>query len=355
MTESRVYFVPLGKKSTEKERIDAMQKAVLSFDFQKYIHKKDFVLLKTHFGEDKNTTHISSDVIKPVIARLQEIGTRSFIAETSTLYMGRRSNAVEHVKLASDHGFSYENLGIPVILVDGLLGNSEAVVHIPGKLYSKVEIAKDAIHSDSMVIVSHATGHIAAGFAACIKNLSMGLSSRKGKLRMHSSMKPSIIKKNCTLCKQCIRWCPENTIIVEDEKAFIVSEKCIGCGECLAVCKFGAVAFSFGAADLQKRMAEYALGSVIHKKDRCIFINVLTDMTDACDCMNIDQKPIIDDIGILISDDPVAIDQATLDLTKERNEKSLGELSLPKVDCSIQLRHAEEIGVGSRKYKLITL
>jgi uncharacterized protein len=357
MTESQVFFVPLGKKSTGSERVAAMHKAVLTFDFQKYIQKRDMVLIKTHFGEDKNITHISPEVIKPVIARVKDIGGKPFLAETSTLYMGKRSDAVVHSALAFEHGFSYEKLGVPLIMVDGLLGNSETVVHLPGKSADKVEIARDAVLSDSMVIVSHPTGHIVASLGACLKNLGMGLSSRKGKMKQHSSVKPSINEFKCTFCGQCIKWCPENTIIAEHGKAKILHEKCIGCGECLAVCKFGAVTFNWGTQShaLQKRMAEYAYGAIVHKKDRCIFINVLTDMTASCDCMDVLQKPIIDDVGILISDDAVAIDQATLDLTRERNGKDLSVISQPQLDPNIQLKHAEEIGMGSRKYKLVTI
>ena len=202
---------------------------------------------------------------------------------------------------------------------------------------------------------SHPTGHILAGIGAAIKNLGMGLSSRKGKLQQHSSIKPSIDKEKCTFCRECIKWCPVDAIIEVNGKAFIQNDICIGCGECLAVCKFHAVKFNWGVQsdDIQCRIAEYALGVMMSKKGRSLFINVLTDMTKECDCMSIKQKPIIGDIGILASIDPLAIDQATLDLTKQINSKSLGEISYPKLDANIQLEHAAKIGLGSRKYKLI--
>jgi len=236
-----------------------------------------------------------------------------------------------------------------------LLCSTEIEVQIPGILFTSVNIAREAVLADGLVVVSHPTGHMQVGMGACIKNLGMGLASRKGKLRQHSSIKPYIKKELCTLCKSCIRWCPENTIVEQEEKAFIVSEKCTGCGECLAVCRYHAVAYNWGveSPDLQKRMAEHALGAVMNKKNKIVCMNVLTNMTRDCDCFAIKQTPVIADIGILLSADPVAIDQATLDLTQQKDGFGLAHDSYPDFDPTLQLSHAEEIGLGSRKYELV--
>ena len=357
MVPEKVFFVNLPGKSNLQERKAAMKSLLSQIDFKKILNIKDKVCVKTHVGEVKNTTYISPELIELVISKIKEYETYPFLIETTTLYYGPRQNAIGHLNLAYQHGFTYDKVGAPFIIADGLLGNAEIEISIPGEIYKKVSIARDAVFSDAFVIISHPTGHIVTGFGACLKNLGMGLCSKKGKLQQHSSIKPSVKNKNCTFCKECIKWCPEKAIIEQDNYAFILEEKCIGCGECLSVCKFNAVKFNFGigSKELQKRIAEYAYGAIINKKNKCVFINVLTDMTTQCDCMDITQTPVIQDIGILTSFDPVAIDQATLDLTKKYNQKDLGKISAPHLDPTIQLEHAEKIGVGSRKYELINL
>jgi uncharacterized Fe-S center protein len=96
----------------------------------------------------------------------------------------------------------------------------------------------------------------------------MGLSSRIGKLRQHSSIKPYVDSAACTFCRKCIQWCPVDAIIEREERAFILTEKCIGCGECLSVCNYDAIRYNWGveSADLQRRVAEHALGVVLKKR-----------------------------------------------------------------------------------------
>ncbi len=357
MKQNTIFFVKLPGKSTLIERTRAMQKILDHIEFKKIIAPKDKVAIKTHVGEVNNTTHISPDLIKIVVSKIKEIDANPFLTETSTLYLGQRSDAITHILHAYKHGFTYQKVGAPFIMADGLLGNAEIEVEIPGILYKKVNIARDAVLADAMVILSHPTGHLGAGFGATIKNLGMGLCSKKGKLQQHSSIKPYIKEDKCTFCGKCMIWCPELAIVEKNKKAFIIENKCIGCGECISICQFDAVRFNWGieSVELQKGMAEYALGVFQNKKEKSIFINVLTDMTKQCDCMNITQKPIIPDIGILVSTDPVAIDQATLDLTRMRNGKDIGRISFENLNPEIQLEHAEKIGLGSRKYLLKTI
>ncbi|MBN1327746.1 MAG: DUF362 domain-containing protein, partial [Candidatus Cloacimonetes bacterium] len=324
-----VFFYELPPASSLAERKKALHTVLDHFDFSGIFSKRDKVAVKTHFGDENNTTHIAPELVKIVNDKIKESGGFPFLTETSTLYSGPRHNAISHMSLAYKHGFTYENTGAPLIMADGLLGNNEITVAIKGELYDQVNIARDAVLADALVLLSHPTGHIVAGFGAALKNLGMGLSSRKGKLQQHSTIKPFIDPDKCTFCGLCLRWCPENIIIENQGKAYIQDGACVGCGECLTVCKFGAVKFNWGvqSKDIQKRIAEYALGAVANKLEKAVYINVLTDMTKECDCMNIKQRPIIPDLGILLAFDPVAIDQATLDLTRQYNGEDLGRLS----------------------------
>jgi uncharacterized Fe-S center protein len=154
-----------------------------------------------------------------------------------------------------------------------------------------------------------------------------------------------------------MKWCPVDTIIERKGKAFIVEDRCIGCGECLAVCTFDAVKYNWGvqSEELQRRIAEHALGVIIDKRDKSLFLNFMTDMTKDCDCLGSRQKRIIPDAGILASTDPVAIDQATLDITREKFGKDLGRKSWPGLSPERQLEHGEKIGLGTRKYRLVKI
>jgi uncharacterized Fe-S center protein len=192
---------------------------------------------------------------------------------------------------------------------------------------------------------------------ACIKNLGMGLASRMGKMRQHSSMKPRVLAQKCKACGKCIQWCPGSFISDKDGIAYIDEAKCIGCGECLAVCRFGAVEYNWGqdSESIQKQMAEHALGVVIGKEEKCFYINVLVNMTKDCDCLEKTQEKIIPDVGILGSFDPVAVDKATLDMTIQDGGSNLAEIAFKRLSSSIQLEHAAKIGLGSLEYELISI
>ena len=310
--------------------------------------------IKLHVGERDNDTHVSPDLIAPIVACVKHGGALPFLTETSTLYKGRRSNAVDHIIQAFDHGFTYEKTGAPFIMADGLSGNTEIEVSIEGIIFKKVSIAREIVFADALITASHPTGHPGMGLGAALKNLGMGLSSRMGKLRQHSSIKPAVDEQACTFCRKCMQWCPADAIVERNEKAFILTEKCIGCGECLSMCNYDAIRYNWGveSAELQKRVAEHALGVLANKRQRCYFFNFLTDMTKGCDCEGFPQEPVMPDVGILASPDPVAIDQATLELTARSDGESLVEKSEPKLNPDIQLEHAEKIGLGHRAYEL---
>ncbi len=355
MQKAEVFLISLAEKSSLTERINTVSKILKNSGLKNIISEKDKTAVKIHVGEKHNNTHIKPEVIKAVTNWVKTQKGLPFLTETSTLYKGERSNAIDHLIHANRHGFTIERTGAPFIMADGLRGDTEKKVTINGLIHQEVHIAGEILAADALIALSHPTGHLGCGLAACIKNLGMGLSSRKGKLRQHSSIKPHIKTTECTNCGMCLKWCPENAIITKEDKAFIIDEKCIGCGECLAVCNFDAVAYNWGieSEELQRNTAEHALGVIKDKTGKCLFINVLANMTKECDCMNIKQTPFIPDIGVLASTDPVAIDQATLDLTEKKNAINIGKGSFAHLDPCIQLEHGEKIGLGKRVYELV--
>ncbi len=354
MAEAEVLFVPLEGSSSGEDRIRAVEQILSALSFNEVFQERDKIAIKLHVGEEHNDTHIKPELAAKAVDAVKKAGAYPFLTETSTLYRGMRSDAIHHLMHAFNNGFTYENVGAPFIMADGLTGNTEIEVPINGEVLKQVNIAREVHFAHGLVTLNHPTGHPGSGLGACIKNLGMGLASRIGKLRQHSSVKPFIKEENCVLCRQCIKWCPEDAIIEKNGKAHIIEEKCIGCGECLAVCRYDAVSYNWGAesSELQKLMTEHALGVVADKRDKCIHINFLIDMTAGCDCYGVKQEPVTPDVGLLASFDPVAVDQATLDAGRDRNGKTLPEAAESKLDPSVQLIHGEKIGLGSRSYRL---
>lgn len=323
--------------------------------FHSLIGDRDLVGIKMHFGEKGNTTHIPPDLVKLVVDRIRERGGKPFLTETCVLYRSERDNAVDHILTAHAHGFSIEKLGAPVIIADGLRGDAEREVPIPGEIYQKVSVATTALEASAFIVLSHVTGHMSTGLGGVIKNLGMGFASRKGKLRQHSMTKPAISAKKCTGCGCCIAWCPADAISMNGDTAVIDQKCCIGCGECLTVCRFDAVKYDWqvGGTDLQMRMAEHAMGVVYNKQDKMGYINYLLSVTKDCDCFGKVQSMMFPDIGILASFDPVALDAATLDLIERETGRTLTDQSHPHTDPWIQIHHGEKIGLGSSDYRLV--
>ncbi len=355
--KSKVFLAKVADGAGASGQVEAMQKLYVAGDFSQIVAKRDFVAIKFHVGEKNNTTHVKPELIRKVVDFAKEAGGQPFLTETSTLYKGERENAVKHLLHAQRHGFGIEQTGAPFIMADGLTGNAEYEIQIDGELHKSVKVAREVVSADALIVVSHVTGHVVTGLGACIKNIGMGLASRMGKMREHSAMLPEVNYDKCRFCRKCIQWCPQEAITEKKGKAFILSEKCIGCGECLAVCRFDAVKYDWNAESgfTQKSMAEHAFGIVKEKAGKSLFINVLIDMTSECDCFSVKQEKCIPDIGILASLDPVAIDKATLDLTAEQHGKTLAEMAHDNNDAMIQIRHAAKIGMGSLEYELISV
>ena len=188
------------------------------------------------------------------------------------------------------------------------------------------------------------------GFGGAIKNIGMGTASVKSKMEMHEWGRPSIDRNLCTECSACTDVCPLNLIEIGGGWRFDES-KCLGCSKCANICSFKALK---NRADLKESLARMTKVSTEGKK--IIYVNIMMNITKWCDCMNNDIFPyeiLCDDIGILVSDDAVAIDAAAIDLIEQKVGKSF--IDVWDVEPRVQLKKAEQLGLGSMKYKLVKI
>ena len=354
---SRVCFIRASVSEGDQAVSAKAQTLFRAGGFTACFKANDFTAIKVHVGEDVNNTYIKAPCLKGLVAELLSLKTKPFITDTSTLYTGRRHNAIDHTILAAERGFSVAELGVPFIAPDGLFGTAETAVRIDGELDQEVFIAADIVRCQSILSVAHFTGHCAACAGATLKTLGMGCASRKGKMRQHSALKPHVKMGKCARCGECHRHCPADAITLDKVQAHIDQTQCIGCAECVAVCRFDAVEYDWKQenAVLQKSVAEHALGVMKGKQGRAAFFNFVMSITKDCDCFDkADMPTIVGDIGILASTDPVAVDKAAIDMVEANGGRKLGRLiGNAKLDWRWQIEHAVKIGLGRADYELV--
>jgi uncharacterized Fe-S center protein len=328
----------------------------------------DLVAIKLHFGEMGNTAFVEPIYVREIVQRVRAAQGNPFLTDANTLYRGARGNAVDHLACAIKNGFSFATVDAPIVIADGLDGKDGEDVPVTGKHFDDVRIGSVAVHADAMIVLSHVKGHEATGFGGAIKNVGMGLGVRSAKQRMHADFRPEVSSEKCTACGRCVTWCPVDAIEVVDRVAVVDMETCYGCGECVATCPDGAIAtqWSSGPEDLQEKMVEHAAGALAGKQDKVVCVSFVTRVSPDCDCWHFSDAPIIPDIGVLASTDPVAIDQAAYDLVTQADglPGTRGEGMGPGVDTfrevtgvdgTIAIRYAQEMGLGTREYDLRTM
>ncbi|MDR1360306.1 MAG: DUF362 domain-containing protein [Deltaproteobacteria bacterium] len=333
--------------------------------------KDALTAVKLHFGERGNDTFLNPVFVRTVVDLLKASGAKPFLTDSNTLYNGSRHNAVDHLQTAVEHGFSYATTGAPVIIADGLSGTSFSSVFIGKNHFQEVKIAGAIADAHSMLVLSHFKGHEMAGFGGAIKNLAMGCSPSQGKCEQHSSGF-SVTGERCIACGMCMANCPQEAISWEKNgarrTACIDKILCVGCGECLTVCEPKAVTIDWGSElkPLMERIAEYACGAMAGKEGRVGFISFLMNITPDCDCVAWSDSPLVPDIGILASRDPVALDTACRDLVNQQTGLPNSHLKCnhePGEDKfkgawkhtggEWLLSYAQSIGLGSASYELI--
>ncbi len=255
------------------------------------------VAIKVHSGEKGNQNFLRPDFWKPVVDYVG--GT---VVECNTAYEGQRDTAEKHIKLLSDHGWSRY---FPVDLLDAQ--GPDLVLEIPqGKKIQKNYVGKDIAAYDSMLVLSHFKGHPMGGYGGALKQLSIGVASAHGKAYIHG---------------------------VGDTDSFWKSDH----------------------DSFLEAMADAASSVIAYFQGKLVYVNVMKNMSVDCDCCAVAEDPCMGDIGVLVSLDPVAIDQACLDLAYGSDDPGKSHL-IERIETRNGVHTVEAaaaLGCGSREYELI--
>jgi hypothetical protein len=353
---AKVFFASVGKGASLAVWAAKVEELFKKLQPESLLGKTKLIAVKQHFGEKGNKHHIKPKLTGKVLSELKRLQAKPCLVETNTLYKGSRSNTYDHMITADAHGFSLAKLGAPVVILDGLNGQNQQAIAIPGKHFKVVFVASDAFFFDSMVALSHVKGHKLSGFGGAVKNIAMGLASRAGKLAQHADFTPHIDGKKCTNCGTCAVWCPPEALQMKSGKLHFDQKMCIGCGQCLTVCPENAIenrSSRSTQATFMEKMAEYALGGAAAVNGRMICINVVNNVSKLCDCARGENPIVASDVGVFASKDPVAVDAASLDVSVKKWGKDPFAKLYPEVEAKVTLEHAQKIGLGTMSYELV--
>lgn len=373
MEKSKVYFTDfrthVGVSLTEKLQRLIKKAGITDIDMD-----GKFVAIKMHFGELGNLSYLRPNYAKAVADVVKECGGKPFLTDCNTLYPGSRKNALEHLDCANINGFNTITTGCQIIIGDGLRGTDDITVPVRNGEYCKeAYIGRAVMDADIFISLTHFKGHESTGFGGAIKNIGMGCGSRAGKMQQHNSGKPIVHDDLCRGCRRCAKECGSDAITYENGKAVINQDICKGCGRCIGACAFDAIENQNWDANeiLGRKMAEYS--QAVCDGRPTFHISLVRDISPNCDCHGENDAPILPDVGIFASFDPVALDQACVDACLHARPMPNSQLSdnladphwhhhhdnfldsNPNVRWKETLEHAEKIGLGTREYELIQM
>ncbi|MFQ5815706.1 MAG: DUF362 domain-containing protein [Candidatus Hydrothermarchaeaceae archaeon] len=351
--EFRRWWVP-GESLLEK-----MERLFHAAGLDGLVEKGSRVGIKLHMGEPGHVHYMRPVYAWKLVDILKNLGAETVVVETCGLgTIPGRTSASKHMEAARRNGFTEETMGAPLLIADGEEGLD--MVYVDG-----IPVAEGIVGLDSLMVLSHATGHIQAGFGGALKNLALGCVAKPGKFRVHHEGRPRIDADACDSCGECIAVCPADAIASEPVR---ITEDCILCGGCADACPEGAIKAEIASAKtLSKRIAENAAGVVKALNGHLGYLTLMMDILPHCDCHPHSDIPVVPDIGILASRDPVGIDMAAVDLINTApglpgsEAEALGTLEgevdiltklNPNTRWAIQMEEAERLGLGRMEYEL---
>lgn len=372
MEQAKVYFTTF-KATAHENLLQKLHRLMKTAGFENIDFTDKYAAIKIHFGEYGNLAFLRPNYAKVVADYVKELGGKPYLTDCNTLYVGSRKNALDHLDTAYVNGFSPLQTGCHVLIGDGLKGTDETLVPIHGEYVKEAKIGHAIMDADIFISLTHFKGHEMAGFGGALKNIGMGCGSRAGKMEQHCDGKPSVNQDLCVGCGACSRICAHDAPQISDRKAEIDHEKCVGCGRCIGVCPKDAIEATFDASNkrLNCKMAEYA--KAICQNRPCFHIALVCDVSPNCDCHAENDIPIIPDVGMFASFDPVALDVACADAcnrqpviagsvlaeNKEKHKDCDHEdhfhMTHPDTEWESCIEHSVKIGLGTDQYELIEI
>ncbi len=369
MSASKVYFTSF-RTAPDQSPLDKLKNLIVKAGIKQMPLDDKFAAIKIHFGEPGNLSFLRPNYARVVVDTLKEMGARPFLTDCNTLYPGMRRNALDHIEAAYQNGFSPMQVGCQVIIADGLVGNDHVSVPIKGEYLDHALIGRAVMDADAIISLTHFKGHELTGIGGALKNIGMGLGSTAGKREMHNDGKPTVDPNACVGCGMCFKQCGQGAISFTGEgkgrKAYIDHDKCAGCGRCVGACrKQGAIGGADSGPELCAcKISEYALAVL---QDRPHFhISLVMDVSPLCDCHSGNDLPIVPDVGMFASFDPVALDTACAEACNRMPATPgswLSEVEHPTGDhfhdiapitnWRAGLEHAQKLGLGTMDYQLI--
>ena len=376
MEKSKVFWTDFRTEAMGAGLPTKLQNLVKKAGIEQIDFKDKFVAIKMHFGELGNISYLRPNYARAIVDLVKGLGGKPFLTDCNTMYPGSRKNALEHLECAWQNGFTPLTVGCPVIIADGLKGLDETEAPVNGGVHLKTaKIGKAIMDADILISLTHFKGHEMTGFGGTIKNIGMGSGSRAGKCEQHSGGKAHINEETCRGCKRCLRECANGGLKFDEskKKMTVVEQNCVGCGRCLGACNFDALYFENEAAlsDLNEKMAEYTKAVVDGRPN--FHISLIVDVSPNCDCHPENDAPIIPNVGMFCSFDPLALDRACVDMCMKQKPFENTQLtdmmskagahdhgdhftnSNPDSEWKSCLAHAEKIGLGNPDYELIKM
>ena len=372
MTASKVYFTTF--KATYRENLlQKLRRLIDTAGLGTIDMENKFAAIKIHFGEPGNLAYLRPNYAKVVADYVKEHGGKPFLTDCNTLYVGRRKNGLDHLDSAYENGFSPFSTGCHCIIADGLKGTDEALVPVTGGEYvTEAKIGRAVMDADIFISLTHFKGHESTGFGGTLKNIGMGCGSRAGKMEMHSAGKPFVDQNRCIGCGACQKNCAHSAITITDRKAATDHSKCVGCGRCIGVCPTDAMQPAGDETNdiLNKKIAEYTKAVVDGRP--CFHISLVMDVSPNCDCHSENDIPIIPDVGMFASFDPIALDMACAEacnqmpviagsVLEDQIHRHASEscdhftMTHPDTDWIVAIDHGVKLGLGSKEYELIKI